>query len=82
MTEKRKPTYDLDAFRVWALTSRFSVTGSALRSAAALGFASRDIVAAIQTIERKHFAKSMTAHANHREWQTSTMCRPRPGSST
>lgn len=69
MTEKRKPTYDLDAVRAWARSSRFSITGSALRSAAALGFASPDVVTVIQTIERKHFAKSMTSYADHREWQ-------------
>lgn len=69
MPEKRKPTHDLEAFRGRARSSRFSITGSALRSATALGCASKDVVAAVQTIERRHFATSMTSHADHREWQ-------------
>ncbi len=37
MTEKRKPTYDLDAFKTtFASTERLALTGTALRSAAAL----------------------------------------------
>ncbi len=59
----------MEAFRAWARSTRFSITGTALRSASQIGFASRDIIAAIQTIERRHFAKSMTSHADHREWQ-------------
>ncbi|AWK85930.1 type II toxin-antitoxin system MqsR family toxin [Azospirillum thermophilum] len=28
-----------------------------------------DIVATIASMERRHFFKSMTSHADHREWQ-------------
>lgn len=39
MTQKRKPTYDIEAFKsAFASVERLSVTGTALRSAAALGF--------------------------------------------
>jgi hypothetical protein len=39
MAEKRKPTYDLDAFKTtFATVERLAVTGSALRGAASLGY--------------------------------------------
>lgn len=70
MTEKRKPTYDLDAFKVsFASTERLAVTGTALRSAAALGYGRAEIVATIQMMQRGHFYKSMTAYSNSRLWQ-------------
>ena len=46
-----------------------AVTGTALRSAAALGFGRSEIVDTIQIMRRKHFYKSMTAYADHRLWQ-------------
>ena len=70
MTEKRKPTYDLDASRaVFSTVEALSVTDTALKTAAALGFSRQDIVATIQTIQRTHFYKSMTSHRDHRIWQ-------------
>ncbi len=70
MTEKRKPTYDIEAFKTaFANMERLSATGTALRSAAALGFGRAEIVATIQSMQRGHFYKSMTAYANHRLWQ-------------
>ncbi len=70
MTEKRQPTYDLRAFKA-AVSSveRLAVTGTALQSAAALGFGRTEIVETIQTMLREHFYKSMTAYADHRLWQ-------------
>lgn len=65
--EKRKPTYDLDAFK--AVAPRMRVTIVATRTAAALGFGRADIVATVQTMQRAQFHKSMTAHADHRVWQ-------------
>jgi len=48
MTEKKKPTYDLDAFKAtFASVERLAVTGTALRSAAALGFGRWEIVSTI-----------------------------------
>ncbi len=39
MSEKRKPTYDIEAFKsVFASVDGISATGTALRSAGALGF--------------------------------------------
>ena len=70
MTEKRQPTYDLAAFKaVFSRVERLAVTGTALRSAAALGFGRAEIVATIQTMQREHFYKSMTAYGDHRLWQ-------------
>lgn len=70
MTEKRKPTYDLDAIKsTFSTAKRLNITGSAIRSAAALGFGGAEIVQTIQSIKRLHFQKSMTSHADHRIWQ-------------
>jgi motility quorum-sensing regulator / GCU-specific mRNA interferase toxin len=68
MTEKRKPTYDLGAFKA-ASAANLNVTRTALVNAAGLGMGRAEIVATIQTMERKHFYKSMTAYADHRSWQ-------------
>ena len=70
MNEKRRPTYDLAAFKTaFNAVGKLNVTGSALRGAASLGFGRVEIVATIQTMERTHFYKSMTAYADHRLWQ-------------
>jgi len=70
MMEKRKPTYDLEVFKAtFASVEKLAVTGKALRSAAALGFGRAEIVKTIQTMQRRHFYKSMTAHADKRLWQ-------------
>jgi motility quorum-sensing regulator/GCU-specific mRNA interferase toxin len=61
MADKRKPTYDLDAFKATFAT--------ALRTAATLGFGRKEIVNTIQTMQRGHFYKSMTAYADSRLWQ-------------
>src|SRR5271156_6661179 len=68
--EKRKPTYDLAAFKAaFDDADKLNVTGTALRSAAALGFGREEIVATIRAMRREHFYKSMTSHADHRIWQ-------------
>ena len=67
MTEKRKPTYDLDAFKAAAQGMRVTVV--ATRTAAALGFGRAEIMATVQTMERKQFFKSMTSYGDHRIWQ-------------
>ncbi len=70
MTDKRKPTYDLTAFKAaFCDVDKLSVAGTAVRSAAALGFGRAEIVATIQTMQRPHFYKSMTSYADHRVWQ-------------
>ncbi len=70
MVEKRKPTYDLVAFKAaFATVEGLRVTGTAVRGAAALGFDRAGIVAIIRSMERRHFRKSMTSYADHRIWQ-------------
>ena len=70
MTDKRKPTYDLIAFKAaFDDVDKLHVTGTAVRTAAALGFGRAEIVATIQTMQRAHFYKSMTSHGDHRVWQ-------------
>jgi motility quorum-sensing regulator / GCU-specific mRNA interferase toxin len=68
--EKKKPTYDLNAFKAaFSTVEKLNVTGTALRTAFSLGFGRNDMVATIQKMDRRHFQKSMTSHANHRVWQ-------------
>jgi motility quorum-sensing regulator / GCU-specific mRNA interferase toxin len=68
--EKRKPTYDLDAFRAaFDTADKLNATGTALKDAASIGFGRAEIVATIQTMRREHFYKSMTAYRNNRLWQ-------------
>lgn len=70
MAEKRKPTYDLEAFKAaFASVDTINLTGTALKGAAAVGFGRAEIVSVIQTMRRAHFYKSMTAYADHRVWQ-------------
>ena len=70
MTERRKPTYDLEAIKaVFSTVVGLKATGSALRDAATLGFGGHEIVAVIESIERQHVHKSMTSYADHRVWQ-------------
>lgn len=70
MAEKRKPTYDLEAFKVsFVKVDNLAITGTALRTAAALGCGRSEIVSTIQTMQRSHFYKSMTAYADSRLWQ-------------
>ncbi|MFO1061397.1 MAG: type II toxin-antitoxin system MqsR family toxin [Dongiaceae bacterium] len=70
MAEKRKPAYDLAAFKAaFSAADRLNITGSALRGAAAIGFGRPEIVATIRTMQRAHFYKSMTAFRDHRLWQ-------------
>ncbi len=45
------------------------VTGTAVRSAAGLGFGRQEIVDTIQSMERTQFYKSMTSYADHKIWQ-------------
>jgi motility quorum-sensing regulator/GCU-specific mRNA interferase toxin len=56
MTEKRKPTYDLDAIKAaFGTVDTLSITGSAVRTAAALGFGRNAIVATTQAMQRTDF---------------------------
>jgi motility quorum-sensing regulator/GCU-specific mRNA interferase toxin len=70
MADKRKPTYDLTAFKsAFDDVDKLNVTATAVKSAAYLGFGRAEIVATIQTMQREHFFKSMTSYGDHRVWQ-------------
>lgn len=77
--EKLRPTHDLQAVqRVFSTVEGLALTGTALGTAITLGFDRQSIVDVIQTIQARHFRKSMTSYADHRAWQVSIMCRPTP----
>jgi motility quorum-sensing regulator/GCU-specific mRNA interferase toxin len=68
--EKRRPTYDLEAFkRATDNPKKLPITRTAFASALALGFGPDEIVDALQELQRRHFYKSMTSHRDHRLWQ-------------
>lgn len=65
--EVRKPRHDLAKFKL-AMRRELAATKTALEGAAALGLNEEGIVGFLDTIERRDFVKSMTAHANRRQW--------------
>ena len=70
MSEKWKPTHCLRSFKkAFSEPDSVEVTGSAIRGAMALGLGDFEMNEVIQTMEGKHFYKSMTSHANHKIWQ-------------
>jgi motility quorum-sensing regulator / GCU-specific mRNA interferase toxin len=70
MAEKLKPTYDLVTFKqAFSSVDRLAVTSVALQGAVALGLDRQGIVDAIQTMEGRHFYKSMTSYADSKVWQ-------------
>lgn len=70
MTDKRRPTYDLESFKeVFSTAEALNMTFTAANDAADLGFGQTEIVAIIQTMRPVHFYKSMTSHADHQVWQ-------------
>jgi motility quorum-sensing regulator / GCU-specific mRNA interferase toxin len=70
MAEKRRRTYDLEAFKAaFDSEEKLNVTATAIKTAAALGFGRPEIVAVIQTMRPGHFYKSMTACADNKVWQ-------------
>jgi motility quorum-sensing regulator/GCU-specific mRNA interferase toxin len=70
MTEKRKPTYDVETLKAaFASVDKLHATSTAIKGAAALGFGRAEIVETIQAMRRPHFYKSMTSFGDHRTWQ-------------
>ena len=68
--EKRKPTYDLQAFKQAFLSvSKLHLTTTALQGARSLGCSAEDIVAVIQSMRRDQFYKSMTSYVDRALWQ-------------
>ncbi|MEY4515388.1 MAG: hypothetical protein RLZZ450_7510 [Pseudomonadota bacterium] len=68
--EKRKPTYDLESIKAeFCSVQALRMTRSARTSVFALELSLLDVVEVIQSMSRRHFYKSMTAHEDHRLWQ-------------
>ncbi len=68
--EKRNPHYDLA--RVQADVARLGAaafTKTALDGRRAMGLTSAEMLAAIASLSRRAFHKSMTTYADHRVWQ-------------
>jgi motility quorum-sensing regulator/GCU-specific mRNA interferase toxin len=63
-----KPTHSLAAFKVAMSGSKRFITGQAIRDAAALGCGTAEIVAVVQTMEPKHFYKSMPSNQKPQYW--------------
>ncbi len=70
MTEKKKPTYDLETFKATCSDqSKLSITRTAFSSADKLKMGRSEIVAILKTMERHHFYKSMTSNNDYKQWQ-------------
>jgi motility quorum-sensing regulator / GCU-specific mRNA interferase toxin len=67
---KDGPTHDLETIKVvFSDTKGLSITGSALKDAAALGYGSEEIIEVIQSIESGHFYKTMPSEKRPGYWQ-------------
>ena len=70
MTEKKKPTYDLESIKEEFCTVKtLRMTRTARNDAFELGLGLQQVVAVIQSITRQQFYKSMTSNNDHRIWQ-------------
>jgi motility quorum-sensing regulator / GCU-specific mRNA interferase toxin len=68
--DQEYPRHDLKAIKeVFSDTKRLSITGSALKDAAALGYGSEEIIEVIQSMERGHFYKTMPSEKRPGYWQ-------------
>ena len=68
--EKRRPTYDLEGFRLeFCSVQALRMTRTAQNTAWALGLSLADAVLVVQSMKREHFYKSMTSFADHTIWQ-------------
>ncbi|WP_237152918.1 type II toxin-antitoxin system MqsR family toxin [Oryzibacter oryziterrae] len=69
MNDKRRPSFELDAFKKAASDGRMAITRVALLGAAGLGFDMNDIRSVISSMKPSHFYKSTTSNFDHRLWQ-------------
>lgn len=68
--EKRKPHYDLAAFKTaFSTVKALHMTLTAASDALALGCTKTKVVEIIQGMSAGQFYKSMTAHTDHTSWQ-------------
>ncbi|MCY1298439.1 mRNA interferase toxin MqsR [compost metagenome] len=67
--KKRTPHFKLPLVKQAAAEQRYRFTGVALRGGADLGLDVDDMLAIIQALTARDFYKSMTAYADHTQWQ-------------
>lgn len=72
--EKRKATYDLGSFQDAARRGDIAVTKTAAQAAHHLGFDYDGMMSVVESMERRHFYKSMTAYADSSAWRMCIMC--------
>lgn len=68
--EKSSPHYALDVLK--AVVRQHGVeafTATAINNARAMGLDGAAALAVVMGLQRRHFYKSMTTHADHRVWQ-------------
>ncbi len=49
--------------------AKLRMTGTAQKDAQAIGYGLSDVVEALQSLDRKHFYKSMTSIRSNKDWQ-------------
>ena len=70
MTQKKRPTYDLEAFKAaFSTVESLRMTFTASNDAANLGFGKPEIVDTLQTMRPTQFYKSMTSNTDYNVWQ-------------
>ena len=68
--EKKTPHYNLlDIQTIVATPTSRPFTATALRGGLELGLTEPEMRRVVSTLSRRKFYKSMTTHADHREWQ-------------
>lgn len=66
--EKRKAHYPLTTVKRLTAERRVSFTVTALAGAAAMGFATDDMLSVVSNLTIRDLYKSMTSHADHTVW--------------
>jgi motility quorum-sensing regulator / GCU-specific mRNA interferase toxin len=66
--EKRKAHYPLTTVKRLTAERRVSFTVTAVAGAAAMGFATDDMLSVVSSLTIRDLYKSMTSHADHTVW--------------
>lgn len=67
--EKRRPHTPLPTVKALVEAGKIRFTGSAINGADELGMDRHSIIATVLALTMQDFFKSMTTHANYKEWQ-------------
>ena len=66
--EKRRAHYPLTTVKRLTAERRVSFTVTAVAGAAAMGFATDDVLSVVSSLTSRDLYKSMTSHADHTVW--------------